>query len=161
MSALRPVLTGLTVLLLALLATPVLAQSIPEVEIDRPADELPDALGPDPIDPDRLDSVLVFTSTGNPAAVRCTANDGNGDPIGSAVTVPLPADGLRWIRASDLSDGADFVGSAHCTSLGKAAGSAFLVGPRGATDLPAHRTRKRGSGRRYVHHLHFPVAASY
>lgn len=156
---------ALCVLALTLLATSSVAQTAAEVEIDRPADELLDLLvdPADPNDPDAVDSALVFTSTGGPAAVRCTAWDGNGDPIGSPVIIPVPAGGVRWIRASDLSNGANFVGSARCTTLGGVTGSAFLVGPRGATDLPAHqhRTRLGRRGKRYMHHLRFPVVASY
>lgn len=162
MPALRP---ALWILMLILVAAPSLAQSETEVEIDRPADELLDALADpvDPTDPDAVDSALVFTSAGGPAAVRCTARDGNGNRVGSPVIVPVPAEGLRWIRASDLSNGADFVGSARCTSLGAVAGSAFMVGPRGATDLPSKqsRTRRGRRGKHYTHHLRFPVVASY
>jgi len=146
------------------LAAPSVAQSGTEVEVDRPELELRDALVDpvDPADPDAVETALVFTSAGGPAAVRCTARDYEGAFVG-AIVVPVPAGGLRYVRASDLADGADFVGSAHCTSLGAVAGSAFLLGPRGATDLPATQYRERIRGRRHAqrHRLHFPVVASY
>ncbi|MCP3985931.1 MAG: hypothetical protein GY723_16235 [bacterium] len=162
MSVLRPVLT---LLVLALLAAPSFAESDTEIEIDRPADELSEELtNPvDPEDPDAVDSALVFTSNGGPAAVRCVARNGNGDRVGHPVIVKLPADGLRWVRASDLSNGTDFVGSARCTSLGSVAGSGFVVGPHGATNLRVskNRTRLGRHGKRFTHHLRFPVIASY
>ncbi len=159
MRTLRPALVSL---FLVLVAAPGLAQSTTEVEIDRSPDELARVLVDpvDPNDPDAVDSALVFTSQGGPAAVRCTARDGHGDAIGSPVIVAVPAGGLRWIRASDLSNGADFIGGAHCTSLGPVIGSGFVVGPRGATDLRVREHRKSGRGKRYVDHLRFPVVAS-
>ncbi|MCP5058376.1 MAG: hypothetical protein GY937_16860 [bacterium] len=162
MSVLRP--TRL-LLVLALVASPSFAQSDTEIEIERTADELPAALVDpvDPADPDAVESALVFTSRGGAAVVRCVARDGNGNRVGNPVVIPVPAEGLRWSRASDLSNGADFVGSAGCTSLGSLVPSAFLVGPNGATDLRASQVRKRigRRGRRFSHHFRFPVIASY
>jgi len=148
------------------LAAPSLAQTAGEVEIDRPSDDLLSSLRDpvDPADPTAVDSALVFTSTGVRTAVRCLATDYEGQQVGAAFTW-VPPQGLRVIRASDFGPG-DFVGSVHCRSIGAVVGSAFLLGPKGATDLPSHQRRRRitpRKARRAVYHteIDFPVVASY
>lgn len=152
-----------------LLSAPALAQNADEVEIDRPAADLQSALidPVDPADPDAIETALVFTSAGVRTSVHCVARDYEGQRIGGAFTW-VPPRGLRVIRASDFGPGsvADFVGSVSCHSLGAAVGSAFLLGPKGATDLPAHQRRQLISPRKakrrvFRTHLEFPVVASH
>lgn len=141
-----------------LLATPSLAQDASEIEIDRREAELGDALKRpvDPVDPDLVESVLVFTAEGDSAVVRCLAHDGRGNAL-TAITVRVPKNGLRFIRARDFSNGRDYVGSANCKSRGPVNGSAFLLAPGGVSDLPV---LQRPWDRR-LSNIVFPVVASY
>ena len=84
--------------------------------------------------------------------MRCLARNDDGETIGRARIV-VPGGGLRYLRASDLSDGADFVGSALCKSAARVDATAMLFGV-GVSDLPS-RSVRRGK----VHR--FPLVAAY
>ncbi|MDP6979924.1 MAG: hypothetical protein QF570_15170 [Myxococcota bacterium] len=123
-----------------------------EVEVSRPVDELPNDV--EPVDPDSTDTALVFSNLGGERArVKCVAFNMNGRPVGRTRTA-IPALGVRYMRASDISNGLDFVGQVHCASHGKVVGSTVFVG-RGITDLPV---RNGHVGRTRIR---FPLVAHY
>lgn len=126
-----------------------------EREIARDATDLRDVVRPVPVDRDRVDSVLVFHNSARATgAVHCVAWDANGRPVGR-FRVKVPGRGLRYVLASDASDGRDFVGSVQCSSPHLVIGSAFLLAP-GLTALPAVQTEADGLVR-----LRFPAVATY
>jgi hypothetical protein len=110
--------------------------SLEGVETVRDASELQDLLSPPP-DRDSVDTAIVFSNDLNrPAHVGCVGFDGDGQFVGHA-WLRVPARGLRFVLASDLSSGSDFIGSVRCWTPGRAIiGSAFLLGPSAVTDLP-------------------------
>ena len=77
------------------------------------------------------------------ARVACRAFDADGDPVGR-IWMHVPANGLRFVLASDLSHGQDFVGHAMCRT-GRVIGSAVLLAPSAITDLAVRPIRRRGS----------------
>ena len=138
--------------LAALLAMPSIAsaQSVAEVEIDNDPDLLTDELR-DP-DPDIADTFMIFTSQhGRRAIVRCVARDKNGVVVGRSLT-RVPAHGLRYVRASQMSNGVDFIGSVNCRTRGRVIPTTVFLGPVQITDLKARRVGYR---------LNFPVVAHY
>ncbi|HEC15191.1 MAG TPA: hypothetical protein ENI99_01245 [Sedimenticola sp.] len=109
--------------------------AVAEIEIDRGPEELQAVLRPRP-DLDTTDTALVFNNAlHKTAVVRCVAFGANGHALGR-VRIKIPGNGLRFIRASDLANGLDFIGSARCSARGKIVPSAFIVG-RILTDTPA------------------------
>ena len=137
-----------------------LAQEVAAVsevrDIERTADELRDRIEQPPRpDVDVADTAVVLTNLAYERAVAtCAAFDQGGNLLGRA-RVRIPRMGLRWLLASDLSDDADFVGSAHCFVTGRVAGTAVFLGP-GITDLPVHPATI-GGGQRIV----IPLVAHY
>ena len=111
-------------------------------------------LRPRPVDDvDVADTALVFTNlSGRNARVKCVAFGKNGAPLGRA-WLRLPALGLRYLLASDLSNDRDFVGHAQCAVAAGVKGSALFLGP-GLTDLPV--LNPDGPGR-----VRFPLVATY
>jgi hypothetical protein len=108
-------------------------------------------------DTDVADTALVFTNTGDAAArVVCRAFDKNGQALGSRTGASVPARGLRYLRASDLSDGADFVGSAICAAGGPMLASGIFLAPGAMTDLDVHQRERRKHSR-----IRFPLVATY
>lgn len=147
----RPALAGALGLLLSASVT---AQEIDAVEVDRGAIDIRAVLVPRP-DVDSTDTALVFSNPGAEASVVvCAGSDANGVGVGRAKT-EVPPGGVRLILASDLSDGADFVGSARCKSRTRLTPSAFVVGP-GLSDAPAQVVRRR-DGPEYA----FPIVATF
>ncbi len=135
-----------------LLTADVLA--LEEVEVSRPVDELPNDVEPNEEDPDSTDTALVFSNLGGERAwVKCVAFNMNGQPVGRTRTA-IPALGVRYMRASDISNSVDFVGQVHCAPRGKVVGSTVFVGP-GITDLPV-RNGHVGRSR-----IRFPLVAHY
>ncbi len=125
-------------------------------DIERDAASLKDRIEQPP-DPDRdvADTAIVITNLRRMFGVAtCVAFDYDGNLVGRA-RVRVPALGLRWLLASDISDGADFIGSAHCYIQGHMLGSAIFLGP-GITDLPVHQTNVAGAFR-----IAIPVVAHY
>ena len=125
-------------------------------DIERDATSLRDRIEQPP-DPDRdvADTVIVMTNLAHERGVAsCAAFDYDGNLVGRA-RVKVPAMGLRWLLASDISDDADFIGSAHCFISGRMLASAIFLGP-GITDLPVHQTKTSGLFR-----IAIPVVAHY
>ena len=107
-------------------------------------------------DTDIADTALVFSNGSNRrTSVWCKAYDANGNILGRADT-HVPANGLRYLRASDLAGGVDFVGSAMCWARGRIDGSVVFLAPSAITSLNVTQRVRRG-----VTHLRFPVVASY
>ncbi|MEE2679881.1 MAG: hypothetical protein VX546_14965 [Myxococcota bacterium] len=125
------------------------------VEISRDASDLPREFQPrPPEDADVADTALVFTNEGvTPMRVRCVGFNKNGRIVGRA-WVGVPKLGLRYLLASDLSNGRDFVGQVQCAAPPQIRGSAVLLG-QNVTDLPVVQTGDT-FGR-----LRFPVVATY
>lgn len=123
-------------------------------EIVRDAGALRDELRLRDLDTDIADTALVFTNLGaNATRVKCVAYDGDGQAIGRA-WVGVPRLGVRYLLASDLANGADFIGQVQCSARKNIRGTAVFLGG-GITDLPSmHPTRNRGR-------IRFPLVATY
>ena len=106
-------------------------------------------------DVDFIDTALVFNNPrGSRTLVACVGYNANGRALGRAYIV-VPPNGVRFMRASDISGGRDFLGSAQCKARGRVIPSSFIVGV-GFSDAPA----------RVVHGwddtaIRFPIVASY
>ena len=108
------------------------------------------------LDADVADTALVFTNIGaNRTGVWCRAYDSDGNIVGRADTF-VPGNGLRYLRASDLSGGTDFVGSAVCKARGRVEASVVFLAPSAITSLRVEQQMRRG-----VTKIRFPVIASY
>ena len=83
----------------------------------------------------------------------CNGGSAGGSPIGRTRTV-VPPLGLRYVLASDMSNGVDFVGQVQCAPRGRIVGSVVFIGPA-VTDLPVHNG-KLGKSR-----IRFPLVAHY
>lgn len=127
------------------------------VEITRLPDELADAIRVPVPDRDTVNSALVFThfSRAGWTVVKCLGLNAAGEPVGRAYT-RIPPGGLRILFASDLTDGADVIGSVHCASRSNVVASGFLLAPGGVSNLPTRQRKLRDSVR-----MHFPVVATY
>jgi hypothetical protein len=146
-------------LILAASATPAAAQELDavevagEVEVDRDADALQaDLRSVTDHDRDVVDTALVFNNLGaERVAVACRGFDKNGNYVGGAIA-RIPGHGLRYLRASDLSNGRDFVGSATCHTTNRVAGESVLLAPGGLTSLRIQQRRLQ---------VRFPLVATY
>lgn len=152
-----PKIIYITLLVLLLPATGFAQEIIddgpPEVEIQRETAQLQTEL--DGLDRDTVDTALIFSNAGvSSTRVACRAFDADGEVVGRGYT-HVPATGVRFILASDLANGRDFVGQVHCSGIGRVIGSSVLLAPGAITDLTARQSRL-GLGR-----IVFPVAASY
>jgi hypothetical protein len=108
------------------------------VEVARDAEQLQEVLRPPP-DIDFTDTALVFTNpTGRVGYVTCAGYNANGRAVGR-IWLKVPANGLRFALASDLSGDVDFIGSAGCWAWPSVVGSAFLLRPGAITDLPSSK----------------------
>jgi len=137
------------------LAAAAAVTDVPVVEVDRDGDQLRDEIRPRPVDTDRADTALVFTNRSQGVVqVRCMSRTHNGEIIGQAGT-QVPPNGLRYIRASDFSEGRDYLGSAECKSDRRVLSSAILFGEE-ITRLDS-KSRRRGHG---MNHF-FAVVATY
>ena len=122
------------------------------VDISREVDELPTDFDRDP---DVADTALVFTNLGRRTSwVKCVGFNKNGAAIGRTKT-EIPPLGLRYVLASDISNGVDFIGHVQCSPKGRVVGSVVFIGPS-LTDLPV-RNGKLGHDRR----IRFPLVAHY
>ncbi len=103
-----------------------------------------------------VNTALTFHNPGRGRAiVVCAAYDGNGNLLGTKA-VHIPPRGLRYLRASDIAYGVDFVGTAECKSRSRVRGSAILLAPGALTNLDV-----RHSGRSWVTFISFPLVVSY
>ena len=107
-------------------------------------------------DTDVANTALVFNNTTNEdASVLCRAYGANGELLGRRFA-RVPARGVRYLRASDLSSGADFVGSAVCASRSRVAASAVFLAPGSITNLDVIQ-----AGPWDAHNIRFPLIATY
>ena len=129
--------------------------NVPEILRDGIA--LADELMVRPEDRDTTDTAIVASNMGpRPALVICSAFNANGNVLGAA-RMRVPRRGLRYLRASDLSNGVDYVGQVRCRSANaNIFGSAFLIGPGGVTNLPVQQQTVNGSA-----HIQAVVTASF
>ncbi len=110
-------------------------------EVDRP-------------DRDIVDTVLVFTNLGQAAArVSCVGFAANGETVGS-IWIHVPADGMRFALASDISRSRDFTGHARCRTGLRVLSTSVLLAPGAITDLSVRQIRRPGM-------TVFPVIATY
>ena len=124
-------------------------------EITRDATSLRDYVSMHPVDPDRVNTALIFTNVGvNKTRVGCIAYNQHGTPIDRG-WVRVAPNGMRFVLASEIAGGRDFVGNVKCKSAGRVIGSAVLLAP-GLTDLPVEQHQHAGNT-----HLRFPVIAAY
>ncbi len=101
-------------------------------------------------------TALVFNNASpRDTLVVCVAYDANGDVLGRKAA-KVPARGVRYLRASDLSDGADFVGSAICRARGYVVSSAVFLAPGAITKLDVVTRKGKRSTR-----ARFPLIATY
>ena len=139
----------------AVAAVPDGADEVPEVDLSRDAFELRDEIRVRPADVDVADTAIIFTSHARRTVdVKCIARDHDGNVVGRTRT-QVPPRGLRYIRASDFSEGRDFVGHAECKSNRRVTANAVFFGVE-ITDLFSHSKRR---GRAMYHR--FPVIATY
>jgi len=107
-------------------------------------------------DTDVANTALVFNNTGGEQThVFCTAFGANGRALGSKVA-RIPGKGVRYLRASDLSNGVDFIGSALCSSRGRVVGSAVFLAPGAMTNLDVIQAGPWDDAS-----LRFPLIATY
>ncbi len=124
-------------------------------DIDRDGTELMEEMRVRPDDRDVADTALVFTNFSEQRQhILCVGFDKHGNALGR-VRVVVPRLGLRYVLASDLSNGADFVGSAQCGAAASVKGTAIFLGP-GLTDLPVQQVQGERAGR-----MRFPLVATY
>lgn len=128
-----------------------IASDVPEISRD-PSDLAPDLR---PIDEDVANTALVFTNwSGRDTAILCVAFSGEGRRIGRR-WIKVPSNGTKYLLASDLSGGRDFVGNAQCSGEARIHGTAVFLGA-GFSDLPVSNVDHRGDGR-----IRFPLVATY
>lgn len=140
----------ITLLAALLLAGAVRAQEIDPPDVTHEEGEL-EALLEEPVEPPQINTALVFSSlAGEELRVVCRARNAQGEPVGAA-GVRVPAHGVRFLLASDFSDGQPFLGQVTCLSPRGIRGSGFARGANGVTSVPSPE-RKRV--------IHFPVVAT-
>ncbi len=103
-----------------------------------------------------VETALIFTNAGgNELRVLCAAVDAEGGVVGHAWT-RVPARGLRFLLASDLSGGADFAGQAECATFGRVVPSGLLLTPSGIAGVGVERYRAMNAD-----FVRFTVTASH
>ncbi|HEB90495.1 MAG TPA: hypothetical protein ENI85_13065 [Deltaproteobacteria bacterium] len=101
-------------------------------------------------------TALVFTNAGrHDTLVVCVGYDANGNVLGRRAA-KVPSQGVRYLRASDFSGGADFVGSALCKARGHVIPSAVFLAPGAITHLDVRSTKGKRATR-----VRFPLIATY
>jgi len=125
-------------------------------QVERDAESLREYLRSHPIERDRVNTALVFANAVDvPARVDCVAFGPNGRALGAAWLV-VPGRGLRYLRASDLVHGRDFVGPARCRTRARVRATAVVGAPGGISDVQV----AQGEGPGLVR-IFFPLVASY
>jgi len=138
----------------ALLASAAGAQEIDPPDVNHDESELEDVLE-EPVDAPQVNTALVFSSLADvELRVVCRARNAQGDVVGHAAA-RVPAHGVRFLLASDFSDGAPFLGQVRCVSPRGIRGSGFARSANGVTDVPSPELRE---GRGTL--IHFPVVAT-
>jgi hypothetical protein len=109
----------------------------------------------EPVEPPVSDTALVFSNLSDfELRVVCRARDAQGLPVGHA-GVRVPAHGVRFLLASDFSEGEPFLGQVHCLSPRGIRGSGFARTANGVTDVPSPEAK---AGRGLL--IHFPVVVT-
>ena len=144
-------------LLLLLAATSAAAQTVDARDDSRSESELrAEVRQAIERDTDVANTALVFNNTTHEdASVICRAYGANGELLGRRFA-RVPARGVRYLRASDLSSGADFVGSAVCASRSRVAASAIFLAPGSITNLDVIQAAPWDA-----HNIRFPLIATY
>ena len=107
-------------------------------------------------DTDTTNTALVFNNTTAAVAhVVCIAYSAEGRMLGRKVA-RLPARGVRYLRASDLSGGTDFIGSAICATRARVVASAVFLAPGSLTNLDVIQ-----AGPWDDTNIRFPLIATY
>lgn len=107
-------------------------------------------------DTDVANTALVFNNASSQeSTVVCRAYGANGDFVGRGVA-KIPPRGVRYLRASDLANGADFVGSAVCRTRTRMAASAVFLAPGAITNLDVIQAAPFDS-----YDIRFPLIATY
>ncbi len=102
-----------------------------QAEVDRP-------------DRDHVDTVMAFTNLArNAARVQCAAFNANGEIVGT-LWVGIPANGMRFVLASDFSETEDFTGHARCRTNSRILSTSILLTPTAITDLSVRQIRRPG-----------------
>jgi hypothetical protein len=136
----------------ALFAAGATAQEIDPPDVDHDESVLEALLG-EPVAAPRVETALVFSSVADvERRVVCRARNARGEAIGHAA-VRVPAHGVRFLLASDFSNGEPFLGQVTCLSPRGVRGSGFTRSANGVTDVPSPELRR---GRA----THFPVVAT-
>lgn len=138
----------------ALLSTAAGAQESEVPDLSHDESELENVLE-EPVDAPRANTALVFSSLADvERRVVCRARNARGEEVGAAA-VRVPAHGVRFLLASDFSDGEPFVGQVRCVAPRGIRGSGFARSANGVTDVPSPEQRE---GRGVL--IHFPVVAT-
>jgi hypothetical protein len=137
-----------------LLATAAGAQEVDPPDVTHDDSELEDVLE-QPVAAPHVNTALVFSSlVDHETRVVCRARNAQGEAVGAAA-VRIPPDGVRFLLASDFSDGAPFVGQVRCLAPRGVRGSGFARSANGVTDVPSPEHRR---GRALL--IHFPIVAT-
>jgi len=137
-----------------LLAAAAGAQEIDPPDVTHEESEL-EAVLEDAVDAPHVNTALVFSSLADvELRVVCRARNAQGEAIGHAA-LRVPAHGVRFLLATDFSDGAPFLGQVRCLSPRGIRGTGFARSANGLTDVPSPE-HKAGRG----HLIHFPVVAT-
>jgi hypothetical protein len=146
--------TWTSLLAAALFASAAGAQEVDAPDVTHEDAEL-EALLEEPVEAPHANTALVFSSLADvELRVVCRARNAQGEGVGAA-GVRVPAHGVRFLLASDFSDGAPFLGQVTCFSPRGIRGSGFARSANGVTDVPSPEHR---AGRGHV--IHFPVVAT-
>jgi hypothetical protein len=138
----------------ALLASAAGAQEIDPPDVSHDESALEDVLE-EPVDAPHADTAMVFSSLVDvELRVVCRARNAQGEAVGAAA-VRVPPHGVRFLLASDFSDGAPFLGQVRCASPRGIRGTGFARSANGVTDVPSPEHR---AGRGLL--IHFPVVAT-
>jgi hypothetical protein len=137
-----------------LLAAAAGAQEVDPPDVTHDESALEDVLE-EPIDAPHVNTALVFSSlVDQETRVVCRARNAQGELVGTA-GVRVPGHGVRFLLASDFSDGAPFLGQVHCLAPRGVRGTGFARSANGVTDVPSPELRR---GKALL--IHFPVVAT-
>ncbi len=126
------------------------AQEIDPPDVTHDEGELETLLG-EPVEAPHVNTALVFSSVvDEELRVVCRARNAQGEPVGAA-GLRVPAHGVRFLLASDFSDGQPFLGQVTCLSPRGLRGSGFARSASGVISVPSPERRRL---------VHFPVVAT-
>ena len=139
-------------------AAPAWAQTVVDLDESRSEAELRvDMRDAVERDTDVVNTALVFNNTSPDVShVICLAHDAQGQYLARRI-VRIPAQGVRYLRASDFATRGDFIGSATCTSRARIAATAVLLAPGAITNLDVIQADRWDDANR----MRFPLIANY